>query len=201
MMDTVKPGDTLLLKDGNRCKVYRIEENSPAVFPYAVYDSDVQIPVDCYTKGGLSQSGHKYSVIGVVRKAVADWEDTWRRDLGADPQYCRVVDDRPASGIKHDSGKPDMSLLPADVLWEVAEVLTHGAKVYGKYNWTKGFDYTRLQAAVLRHINQWSRGIEKDADSGKSHLTHALCGLMMLRAMELRGLGTDDRDTTGYEKK
>lgn len=203
IMSTVKEGDVLVLQDGTKVSVRLIGKRDYGMFPYIVWRKSETRPFGHYDEGGRSESGLEWRVIGVIRKAVKDGEDAWREGLGVDPQYSRVAEDEPGptKGIKHDQGKPDLSLIPSDVLWEVAEVLTHGAAVYGKYNWTKGFDYTRLQAAVLRHINQWARGIEKDVDSGKSHLTHALCGLMMLRAMEIRGLGNDDRDRTGYEKQ
>lgn len=99
-------------------------------------------------------------------------------------------------GTKHDGGKSAMSLIPQDVLLDVGEVLEFGARKYQQWNWTKGFPYTRLASAVMRHLAQWLSGQNKDPESGKSHLVHALCGLLMLAAHEKRGLGVDDRDTT-----
>lgn len=112
--------------------------------------------------------------------------------VAINPENMRIS----AGGVKHDTGKPDFSCIPQDVLWEVAEVLTRGAERYGKWNWTTGFEHTRLIAAVQRHIAQWSMNVETDDDSDKSHLTHAICGLMMLRALEMRGIGKNDRDST-----
>lgn len=55
------------------------------------------------------------------------------------------------AGVKYDSGKVDLSLIPYEVLEECALVLMHGAKKYGRYNWQGGMDYTRLDSAALRH--------------------------------------------------
>jgi hypothetical protein len=62
----------------------------------------------------------------------------------------------------------------------------------GKRNWENGFAWSRLFAAVLRHLFAWGRGERVDAEFGASHLDHALVSLMFLRAHELRKIGTDD---------
>lgn len=86
-------------------------------------------------------------------------------------------------GTKHDSGKPQMSLL--DPLWleGVASVLTFGATKYDAHNWRKGFKHSRLLDAVLRHINAHNKGEVIDPESNLHHLLHASCGLMMLYNM------------------
>lgn len=125
------------------------------------------------------------------------------QSLSTTPPHMRTVATetlRFNCGVKQDTGKPDFSCIPQDVMWEIAQVLTRGAERYGKWNWTQGFDHTRLIAGVQRHIAQWSMNMEQDDDSGKSHLTHAICGLMMLRALEMRGIGKDDRDKTSCEQ-
>lgn len=97
------------------------------------------------------------------------------------------------TATKHDDSKPPLDLLPPDVLLEVAKVLKFGADKYGSYNWTKGFDWSRLQAATLRHLSSWSMGEDNDPESQMNHLYHALCSLMFLAAHQQRGLGVDDR--------
>ena len=99
----------------------------------------------------------------------------------------------PLAGTKHDQGKPRTELLPFDVLEAVAVVLSRGAEKYSDRNWEKGFKWSRLLGAVLRHLFSWAKGGDRiDPEWGLSHLDHALCALMMLRAHELRGIGEDD---------
>lgn len=100
-----------------------------------------------------------------------------------------------AGGVKHDEGKPRMDLLPPEALREIAEVLALGAQKYDDHNWRKGFAYSRLIAAALRHLFAWVGGENKDPESGKSHLAHAACCLMFLITFEQTSTGTDDRYT------
>lgn len=93
---------------------------------------------------------------------------------------------------KYDTGKPRMSLLSSVALEKIAEVLTFGAQKYEPHNWRKGFKYSRLMDAALRHLNAYNGGEKKDPESGKSHLAHASCCLMMLLEFEETGIGEDD---------
>jgi Domain of unknown function (DUF5664) len=98
-------------------------------------------------------------------------------------------------GTKFDSNKADLSMLPPAGLEGAARVLTFGAKKYAKYNFTKGFLYTRLTSAALRHIYQWLWKSDLDPESGENHLDHAICCLLMLRQIMELGTGIDDRFT------
>jgi len=83
-------------------------------------------------------------------------------------------------GVKHDSDKPQMNLLPPLALEEVAQILTFGAKKYGSHNWRGGMKWSRLTAATLRHLFAFIRGEDLDPESGRSHIAHAACNLMFL---------------------
>ena len=96
-------------------------------------------------------------------------------------------------GVKFDKGKANLSLLPKDSLWEIAQVLEFGAVKYSPYNWRKGFDYSRLVSAAMRHITQFNDGQDKDAETDLSHLAHAICCLMFLLEQTKHGTGKDDR--------
>ena len=96
-------------------------------------------------------------------------------------------------GVKADEGKPPMSLLPFDALEEIAKVLAFGAEKYDAHNWRKGFDWSRLYSAVLRHLSSHMQGIDIDEETGLSHLAHATTGLLFLVSHEKNGLGNDDR--------
>lgn len=84
-------------------------------------------------------------------------------------------------GIKHDQDKPDWSLLPLSLLAPVVRVLTFGAKKYARDNWKYVEDAeNRYFAAAMRHLTAWQQGERLDAESGESHLAHALCCLIFL---------------------
>jgi hypothetical protein len=82
-------------------------------------------------------------------------------------------------GVKHDLGKVRKSLLPEGVLYEILEVLEHGASKYGEFNWKYVSNgQTRYYDAADRHIEEWWNGEILDPDSGCHHLAHAICSLM-----------------------
>lgn len=101
-----------------------------------------------------------------------------------------------SGGIKFDGGKPRLDLISWPAIWEVAKVLGFGAQKYDSWNWIEGIEYSRLVAAVLRHVTAWTSGEDIDPESGISHLAHAMCGLMFLMTFKLQGrTGLDDRCT------
>lgn len=83
-------------------------------------------------------------------------------------------------GLKFDEGKPALGLLPYYSLQEIAKVLKFGAEKYGKYNWIKGMDWSRLIDASLRHILAFNDGEDLDPESGLPHLAHASSCLLFL---------------------
>jgi len=106
--------------------------------------------------------------------------------------YLAALRDTDA-GVKHDTDKLRVELLPVDVLKGVAGILSHGAKKYGDRNWERGISYSRLYGATLRHLFAVWEGEDNDAESGLPHIDHALCELMFLSAMMKRRKDLDDR--------
>ncbi len=94
---------------------------------------------------------------------------------------------------KHDAEKPDMSLLSSIAIVKVAEVMSYGKKKYAANNWRSGFLWTRILAAVLRHIFAYLGGEDKDPESGLSHVAHAVAGLCFLLEFEETHTEMDDR--------
>lgn len=93
------------------------------------------------------------------------------------------MEESPNVGVKYDSDKPKWSLMPWEPLLEVLEVLQFGAQKYSPDNWKKIDDpKTRYFDAAHRHLYAWwtSQGAEKDPQSGKSHLAHAVASLLFL---------------------
>ena len=80
-------------------------------------------------------------------------------------------------GTKHDSGKPQLSLVSKLLIEELARVREFGAKKYAKNNWRKGFKYSRSIDACLRHVLAFKEGEDLDSESGLSHIVHAIACL------------------------
>lgn len=97
------------------------------------------------------------------------------------------------SGVKHDAEKPDMSLLSSIAMVKISEIMTFGKRKYSANNWRGGIAYSRLLAATLRHVFAYLGGQSTDPETGKSHLAHASCCLMMMLEFEETRPDLDDR--------
>lgn len=101
----------------------------------------------------------------------------------------------PTEGVarKYDSSKVQLELLSVPAMMAIGEVMTFGARKYEAHNWRKGFQWSRLLGAALRHLMAYMAGEDKDPESGLSHLAHAGCCVMFLLEHEICKLGRDDR--------
>ena len=99
--------------------------------------------------------------------------------------------------VHYDQGKTRVELLPIGPLMGAAEVFTLGAQKYAERNWEKGMRWGRLYASLLRHLWEWWRGRDFDQETGKHHLDHATCCLLMLRQTVQERGDLDDRPGAG----
>lgn len=88
-------------------------------------------------------------------------------------------------GTKFDDDKPDCTLLDADFLLEMATILTHGEKKYGRDNWRLVEPKRRYQAAQWRHVLEAQRsgnigGVMRDEEHGQSHHAAVAVNAMFL---------------------
>lgn len=89
--------------------------------------------------------------------------------------------DPPVFGAKKfDTGKPQLSLIPREAIEEMARGFSYGATKYGRHNFEKGHLYSRCLDAALRHLFAIQAGEFIDAESGNTHLAHAMCSLAIL---------------------
>jgi hypothetical protein len=97
-----------------------------------------------------------------------------------------VVKSETKTGVKFDQDKPQWTLVPFKALDEVVKVLTIGAKKYAPDNWKKVPNARqRYIDAAFRHMSAYASGEKLDAETGKSHLAHAMCCLLFLLAFDL----------------
>ena len=91
-----------------------------------------------------------------------------------------------SEGLKYDSEKPKMNLLPPKAIVEISKVLTFGAEKYDAENWRKLDDLqNRYTAGALRHIFAHMDGEDLDPETNLSHLAHAMCCLLFKLEIEL----------------
>lgn len=88
--------------------------------------------------------------------------------------------------------------VPMTVLWEVGIGMMEGAMKYGRHNYrATGVRASVYVDAAMGHIGQWWEGEDTDADSGLSHITKAICSLIVLRDAMIQDMLIDDRPPRG----
>ena len=87
------------------------------------------------------------------------------------------------SGATRSEMTTAFSLLPWDALQSAAQVMKEGAATHGRANWKKGFPISDGLDHVLAHLANYIN----DADDGEDHLSHAICGLLMVKSFDLKG--------------
>jgi uncharacterized HAD superfamily protein len=97
-------------------------------------------------------------------------------------------------GLRYNTGKNRLGLLPPNALKQIGEILTFGAEKYDPNNWKKGMPWSSVLDSLERHIEAFKSGIDYDDESGKLHLAHAGCNLMFL--LEYYNLCPDRDDRT-----
>jgi hypothetical protein len=112
-----------------------------------------------------------------------------------------------SEGRKDDADKVRIDLFPPEALFGISRVLTFGAAKYADRNWEKGISWSRVFAALMRHMWCWWGGQgpttesfvfdDVDGETKMSHLWHAGCCLVFLIAFEERRIGPDDRPRKG----
>lgn len=96
-------------------------------------------------------------------------------------------------GLRFNSGKRRWGLLSWPALGELVKVLEFGAKKYDSWNWSNGLSWTETYESLMRHLNAWYTGEDKDAETGLSHMAHVLCNAMFLLHFIMFKTGRDDR--------
>lgn len=85
-----------------------------------------------------------------------------------------------SGGVKHDQGKPDLSLVDVSLVNAAARALMFGAEKYGRDNYKNGLDINRVYASLFRHLFARMSGEIKDPESGLDHLDHASANMQFL---------------------
>lgn len=86
--------------------------------------------------------------------------------------------------IKQDAGKPRLTLVPMQIMFDIAEVREFGCKKYDPEGW-KRVEPERIREAAFRHFLRYIRepyGV--DDESGILHRKHLECNLAFLAELE-----------------
>lgn len=93
-----------------------------------------------------------------------------------------------ASTAKADSGKLEISLVPPQIIRDIAEVRMYGNKKYHDPNNWKQVSLERYINALLRHtLKFWEDPYMLDDESGLPHYKHMACNMAFICDMIERG--------------
>lgn len=87
--------------------------------------------------------------------------------------------------IKADAGKPKLTLVPQQIIFDVARVREYGLQKYGTSESWKSVDIQRYRDAAYRHFLAYLKdphGV--DEESGLPHLSHLACNIAFLCELE-----------------
>lgn len=90
--------------------------------------------------------------------------------------------------------KPEAyALIPVEPLAEVARVYGFGAGKYTNRNWERGYEWSLSYSALQRHLNAFWSGQNRDPESGKHHLAHAVFHCLAMMEWQRTHPEMDDR--------
>lgn len=91
---------------------------------------------------------------------------------------------------KRDGGKLQLSLVPMQIVKDVAEVRMFGNRKYGDPDNWKSVEIRRYIDALLRHTLEFVRDLDSvDAESGIAHYKHMACNMAFICEMMGGGFG------------
>ena len=86
---------------------------------------------------------------------------------------------------KRDAGKPRLTFVPQQIIYDVARVREYGNDKYGDPNNWQTVEIERYRDAAFRHLLKYlkdPKGV--DDESGLTHLAHLACNVAFLCEME-----------------
>lgn len=87
--------------------------------------------------------------------------------------------------IKSDAGKPRLTLVPTEIIKDIAYVREYGLKKYGNSESWKDVEIERYRDAMYRHLLEYLDDPQGcDAESGLPHLWHLACNVAFLCTKE-----------------
>ena len=89
---------------------------------------------------------------------------------------------------KRDAGKPKLSLVPSQIIWDIAQVREYGnAKYHDPENW-RTVEIGRYIDALYRHFLRFLDDPKgKDEESGIEHYKHMACNMAFICEMMAQG--------------
>lgn len=96
----------------------------------------------------------------------------------------KLKEPEPNQAAKSDAGKPRLSLVPMQIIWDIAEIREYGIKKYKDPDNWKRVELDRYVDALLRHTLAFVEDHDSvDKESGLAHYKHMACNMAFICAM------------------
>ena len=119
------------------------------------------------------------------RQVCAKCEKEYKlNEISSKTMVQAVWEDVKNQQAKADSGKPILSLVPKQIIYEIEKVRSFGVKKYKEPDNWKRVEIERYHEALLRHtLAVWEDINARDKESGLLHLSHIACNVAFLLEM------------------
>ena len=88
---------------------------------------------------------------------------------------------------KADAGKPRLTLVPRQIIWDIAEIREYGVKKYHEIDNWKKVEIERYRDAAYRHFMKYLDDPDGvDEESGLPILWHIACNVAFLIALDTK---------------
>jgi len=101
------------------------------------------------------------------------------------------------SGLRYNTGKNKLELIPSEWEWALGMILTRGAIKYDVRNWEKGMSHSYVLGSGRRHLVKYLAGERYDPETGCHHLAMVAWNMLALMTYDIRGIGEDDLKDVG----
>lgn len=95
-------------------------------------------------------------------------------------------------GLRFNTGKNKLELMPMEWIWGLGMVLTRGAAKYVERNWERGMKWSYLVGCCMRHLIKFVCGERYDPETGCHHLAMVAWNALALMTYDIRKIGEND---------
>lgn len=85
-----------------------------------------------------------------------------------------------ARGLRFNTDKNQLQLIPEYALKQIGKVMTKGALKYAPNNWRKGMPWSEVEASLQRHLMAYKDCEDFDQESGIYHMAHVAVNAMFI---------------------
>lgn len=136
----------------------------------------------------LMLDGDKPVVIEYLKRDSSEFYVTTLNPI----DYPQIYED-PSQTAKADAGKPKLTLVPRQIIFDIAKVREYGNEKYGDPDNWQTVSKERYRDAAFRHFMAYlddPEGVDKE--SGLPHLSHLACNIAFLCEIEKGGFQNDN---------